>query len=95
MLKTQEIVNYINELDLLHNWWFIGGAVLFLAICLFMKWRLLLTTTISLTALIGLITYIGGRGTDLEQSSDGIFIFVGGGAAIMFFFIYMIFMRSE
>ncbi len=95
VLQTKEIVGYIQELDLLHSWLFIGGAVLFVGISLLMKWRLLLTATISLSALIAMTAYISARGTDLEQSSDGIFMFVGGGAAIMFFFIYMLFMRGD
>ncbi|OQY18025.1 MAG: hypothetical protein B6I36_07950 [Desulfobacteraceae bacterium 4572_35.1] len=94
-LQTKEVIGYINQLDLLHNWWFIAGAVLFVVLCLWLKWRLLLTCTLSLTGLIGLATYISTGNTNLEQSSDGIFIFVGGGAAIMFFFIYMVFMRGD
>jgi hypothetical protein len=95
LLETQQIINYINELNLLHNMWFIAGAVLFIAFSLFMKWRLLLTCTISLSALIALTSFVSGRGTDLGQSSDGLLFFVGGGAAIMLFFIYMLFMRGD
>lgn len=95
LLQTKEIIGYINELDLLHNLWFIVAALLFILISLFMKWKMLLTTTISLAALIVLATYVGNQGTDVSKSSDGIFMFVGGGAAIMFFFIYMTFMRGD
>ena len=95
MLQTKEIIGYINELNLLHNPWFIAGAVLFVLVSLFMKWKLLLTSTISIAALITLATYVGNQGTDVSKSSDGIFMFVGGGAAIMFFFIYMTFMRGD
>ncbi len=94
-LQTQEIIRYINDLDLLHNPWFIGGAVLFVLISLFMKWKLLLTVAISLVALITLTTLVSAQGTDVSKSADGIFIFLGGGAAIMFFFIYMTFMRGD
>lgn len=95
LLETKQIIGYINELDLLHNPWFIAGAVLFVLISLFMKWKLLLTTTITIAALITLVTVVSGQGTDVSKSSDGIFIFLGGGAAIMFFFIYMTFMRGD
>lgn len=95
MLQTKEIIGYINDLDLLHNPWFIGGAILFVLISLFMKWKLLLTSTISLAALISLATYVGTQGTDVSKSADGVLIFVGGGAAIMGFFIYMTFMRGD
>ncbi|MDY0191467.1 MAG: hypothetical protein RBR22_12105 [Desulfuromonas sp.] len=94
-LQTKEIVGYIQELDLLHNWLFIAAALLFVGVSLLMKWRLLLTCTISLSGLIAITTYVSARGTDLERSSDGIFMFVGGGAVIMFFFIYMLFMRGD
>lgn len=94
-LQTQQIIGYINDLDLLHNPWFIAGAVLFVLISLFMKWKLLLTATVSLAALITLTTLVSAQGTDVSKSSDGIFMFLGGGAAIMFFFIYMTFMRGD
>jgi phosphotransferase system glucose/maltose/N-acetylglucosamine-specific IIC component len=94
-LQTKEIVGYIQELDLLHNWLFIAAALLFVVVSLLMNWRLLLTCTISLSGLIAITAYVTARGTDLEGSSDGIFMFVGGGAAIMFFFIYMLFMRGD
>lgn len=95
ILQTKEIIGYINELDLLHSPWFIAGAILFVLVSLFMKWKLLLSSTISIAALIALATYVGTQGTDVSKSSDGIFVFVGGGAAIMFFFIYMTFMRGD
>jgi len=95
VLQTKHVIAFIQDLNLLHNWWFIGGAILFIVISLLMKWHLLLTCTISLSALIALTAFITQRGTDLEQSSDGIIMFVGGGAVIMFFFIYMIFMRGD
>lgn len=95
MLKTEQIIDYAYELDLLHNVWFILGAVLFVAVSLYMKWTLLLSTTLSLTALITIATLVSDRGTNLDKSSDGIFMFIGGGAAVMFFLIYMIFMRGD
>ncbi len=94
-LQTQQIIGCINDLDLLHNPWFIVGALLFVLISLFMKWKLLLTATVSLAALIALTTVVSSQGTDISKSSDGIFMFLGGGAAIMFFFIYMTFMRGD
>lgn len=94
-LQTQQIIGYINELNLLHNPWFIGGAVLFVIICLFMKWKLLLTSTVTIVALITLTTLVSAQGTDVSKSGDGIFMFLGGGAAIMFFFLYMTFMRGD
>ena len=95
ILQTKHIIGYINDMDLLHNPWFIAGAVLFVAISLFMKWKLLLTSTTSIASLITLATFVSTQGTDVSKSSDGIFIFIGGGAVIMFFFIYMTFMRSD
>ena len=95
MLETKQIINCVYELDLLHNVRFILGAVLFIAVSLYMRWHLLLTTTLSLTALITIATMVTEQGTDLEKSSDGIFMFIGGGAAVMFFLIYMIFMRGD
>ncbi|MBN2645769.1 MAG: hypothetical protein JXR59_09885 [Desulfuromonadaceae bacterium] len=93
--ETNQIVNTIHELDLLHNGWFIAGAVLFVVICLLMKWRMLLSCVLSITALVTLVYYVNGGNKNLEQSSDSLFLFVGGGAAIVFFLIYMVFFRSD
>lgn len=94
-LQTREIARYVQELDLLHNVWFIIATIVFIAVSLFLKWRLLLSCTLSLAALIALATAVSNRGTSLEQSSDGLFMFIGGGAAVMFFLIYMVFMRGD
>lgn len=94
-LQTEQIIGLINKLDLLHNPWFIAAAILFVVVSLVMKWRLLLTSTICLAALISLAAYVNTQGTDISKSSDGIFVFISGGAAIMFFFVYMTFMRGD
>lgn len=94
-LKTSMIIRYIADLNLLHNPWFIGGALLFILICLWLKWHLLLTCTLSLTGFVALVYLVHNTGTDLERSSDSLFIFVGGGAALVFLFIYMVFMRGD
>ena len=92
--ETKKVVAFIHQLDPLHNVTFMVIVALFIAISLFMKWRLLLSCTISLAALITLTTIISGQGTDV-QNSDSLFMFIGGGAVIMFFLIYMIFMRGD
>ncbi|MDY0213127.1 MAG: hypothetical protein RBR06_08990 [Desulfuromonadaceae bacterium] len=94
-LNTSTIIRYISDLNLLYNPWFIIGAVLFIAICLWLKWRLLLSCTLTLAGLIALIYFVRSSGTDLEHSSDSLFIFVGGGTALVFLFIYLVFMRGD
>jgi hypothetical protein len=94
-LKTSTIIRYISDLNLLHNPWFIAGAVLFVVVCLWLKWRLLLSCVLALTGLITLVSLVHNSGTDLERSSDSLFIFLGGGTALVFLFIYLLFMRGD
>ena len=94
-LKTSMIINYIADLNLIHNPWFICGAILFIVICLWLKWRLLLTCVLSLTGFIALVYLVFDTGTDLEHSSDSLAIFIGGGVVLVFLFIYMVFMRND
>jgi hypothetical protein len=95
MFETKHIVGYVTELDLLHDPWFIAGAILFIVVSLFLKWHLLLSCTLSLGGMIALVTFIHQRGTSLDNSSDSLFMFIGGGGIIVFFMIYMVFLRSE
>lgn len=94
-LKTSMIIRYIADLNLLHNRWFILGAVAFILICVWLKWHLLLSCTLSLTGFVALVYVVHSTGTDLERSSDSLFIFLGGGATLVFLFIYMVFMRGD
>ncbi len=94
-LKTSMIINSITDLDLLRNPWFIAGAILFVVVCMWMKWRLLLSLTMAMTGIIVLLTLVQSSGTDLEHSSDSLFLFLGGGAALVFSFIYLVFMRGD
>jgi len=95
LFETKHVVNYITELDLIHNPWFIAGAVLFIIVSLLLKWHLLLSCTLSLAGMVALVTVVHQQGTDLDKSSDSLFMFIGGGAIIVFFLIYMVFLRSE
>ena len=94
-LETQHVVNYVLDLDLIHNPWFIAGAIVFIIASLVLKWHLLLSCTLSLAGLIALVTAVHQQGTSLDNSSGSLFMFIGGGAAIIFFLIYMVFLRSE
>jgi len=94
-LKTSMIIRYIADLNLLQNPWFIGGAVVFVLACLWLKWHLLLSCTLSLTGFVALVYLVHDTGTDLERSSDSLFIFLGGGVVLVFLFIYMVFMRGD
>ena len=95
LFETQHVVTYVTELDLIHNPWFIAGALLFIIVSLILKWHLLLSCTLSLAGLITLVTVVHQQGTDLDKSSDSLFMFIGGGAIIVFFLIYMVFLRNE
>ncbi|MDD3800952.1 hypothetical protein [Desulfuromonas thiophila] len=94
-LETSVILDYIVALDLVHNPWFIAGALVFVVVSLYLRWHLLLSCTLSLAGLVTLVYFVHEQGTSLDRSSDGLFLFVGGGAAIVFFLIYMVFLRGD
>ncbi len=97
--ETTRVLAQLREMnlaDLIYNPWFLGivGGLALLA--LFMKWRVLLATILSLTGFIGLISYTLQKETTLDGlSNDTLMVFVAGGAGIVFVTIYLLFIKNE
>jgi hypothetical protein len=51
---------------------------------------------VSVTACTWLFSYVQQRGTELDSlGSESLLIFAGGGVAILFFTIYLLFIRGD
>lgn len=98
-LETGRIIQYLGEFqigDLIHNPWFLGSMGTLAVIALICKWRMLLATILGLTGLAWLISYTVQQGTELESAGNlNLLIFAGGGVAIMFVMIYLLFIRHD
>lgn len=97
--RTDQVMQQLQEWnigDLSTNPWFLGGFATIILITYFMGWR----------AIAGFISGIGGfvlvvslafsKGTGVAGiASGGLWIIVGGGAVVVFLFIYLLFIKSE
>jgi hypothetical protein len=65
--------------------------------CLIFKWRLLLATIVGLTGLAWLINYTVEQGTEVSEGlqSNSMIFFIGGGVAIVFLMLYLVFIKEE
>ena len=99
-LETSNVIAYLQNLDLqelIHNPYILGGTAGLAILCLWMRWRVLLALLLSLSGFIWLLSYTLAQDTSMEGgvASDTLFVFVIGGAAIVFLTIYLLFIRSD
>lgn len=98
--ETDRVVAYLQALDLqelVHNPYFLGGTAALAIFCLFMRWRVLLTTVLTVSGFAWLLSYTLARDTSLEggMGNDTLVVFVFGGVVIVFVAIYLLFIRGE
>jgi hypothetical protein len=97
--ETGRVFEYLKDLnleELIHNPWFLGSTALLSIIALIMRWRVLLALILGLTGFAWLISYTLQQETTIGSLSSGtLLIFVGGGSAIIFLIIYLLFIRSD
>jgi hypothetical protein len=94
--RTWQLLQDMNISELIHNPWFLGSIGVLSLISLFMRWRVLLVLLVSVTACTWLFSYVQQRGTELDSlGSESLLIFAGGGVAILFFTIYLLFIRGD
>lgn len=97
--ETERVVALLNEMnvgDLIHNPMFLGITAALAVLALIMKWRVLLATIVSITGFVGLISYTLSKGTSLQGMTDNtLIVFVGGGIAIVFLVIYLLFIKTD
>jgi hypothetical protein len=94
--RTWQALQDLNVGELIHNPWFLGSIGVLALVSLIMRWRLLLVVLVSVTAFTWLLSYVHQRGTELDGlANDTLLIFAGGGVFIIFFFIYLLFIRGD
>jgi ABC-type glycerol-3-phosphate transport system permease component len=99
-LETSAIIGYLQALDLqalVHHPYFLYGTAALAIFALFMRWRILLVTILTVSGFAWLLAYTMQQGTSLEGGvgNETLMVFVGGGAVIVFVAIYFLFIRSE
>ena len=98
--ETSKVIEFLAELDLerlVHNPYILGIIGGLALLCLWMRWRILLATLLSLSGFVWLLSYTLATDTSLEGgiSNDTLLVFVGGGAALVFLAIYLMFVSGE
>ena len=98
--RTEELLQFFKDSqisELMHSPYFLGVVAIILLICLIMKWRLLLATTVGIVGFAELLAYTTAHDTSLADGlgNESLMVFVGGGAAIVAIVIYLLFIKSE
>lgn len=99
-LETSAIIGYLEALDLhtlVNHPYFLYGTAGLAILALFMRWRVVLVTILTVSGFAWLLAYTMQQGTSLEGGvgSETLMVFVGGGAVIVFVAIYFLFIRGE
>lgn len=99
-LETENIITFLGQFDLatyIRNPIFLGTMGVLAILCLFFKWRLLLSTIVGITGLAWLISYTVARGTGIDEGlrTQNLLVFVGGAVAIIFVMIYLVFIKHD
>jgi hypothetical protein len=98
--ETGRILAYLQNLELqqlVQSPYFLGGTAALAILCLLMRWRVLLGILLSISGFVWLLSYTLARDVSLEGGigNETLLIFVGGGAALVFLVIYLLFIRGE
>jgi uncharacterized membrane protein YgaE (UPF0421/DUF939 family) len=99
-LRSEELLQFFKESqisELMYSPYFLGVVAIIILICLIMKWRLLLATTVGIVGFAELLAYTTAHDTSLADGlgNESLIIFIGGGAAIVSIVIYLLFIKSE
>ncbi len=97
--ETSRVIAFLKEMnvgELIHNPVFLGSTAALALLALFMKWRVLLATIVSVTGFVGLISYTLQQETSLSAMHDRtLIVFVLGGVAIVSIVIYLLFIKTD
>ncbi len=92
MLRLQEW----NVGDLSTNPWFLGGFAAVVLITYLIGWKAISGFIVGLGGFTLVLSLAIGKGTGVEGiAGGGLWILVGGGAAAVALFIYLVFIKSE
>ena len=97
--ETGRVIRLLHDLNveaLIHNPAFLGGMAAVAVVALFMRWRVLLVTVLSVVGFSGLVAYTLQQGTDVaNMHSNNVFAFIAVGVVIIIFVIYLLFIRGD
>ncbi len=82
--------------DLSTNPWFLGGFAVAIITTYFIGWRVISAFLVGIGGFTLALSYTVAQGTGTKGlEGDGLFVIVGGGAAAIALFIYILFVKSE
>ena len=97
--RTDQIMQQLqawNIADLNSNPWFLGGFAAAIIITYLIGWRAISAFLIGIGGFALALSYTLAKGTGTEGiEGGGIYVIVGGGAAAIGLFIYLLFIKSE
>lgn len=97
--RTDQVMQQLqdwNISDLSTNPWFLGGFAVIILFAYFMGWKAIAGFISGVGGFALVVSLALGKGTGVEGiASGGLWIIVGGGAVVVFLFIYLLFIKSE
>ncbi|SRR6056297_2372054 len=98
-LRTDQVMQQLqnwNVGDLNSNPWFLGGFALAILLTYFIGWKAISGFLVGLGGFALVVSFAVGKGTGTEGiAGGGVWILVGGGAAVIALFIYILFIKSD
>ncbi|MDX2481134.1 MAG: hypothetical protein QNK24_12480 [Desulfuromusa sp.] len=99
LFRTDQVMQQLQDWnigDLSTNPWFLGGFAIIILFTYFMGWRAIAGVISGIGGFALVVSLALGKGTGVEGiASGGLWIIVGGGAVVVFLFIYLLFIKSE
>ncbi len=97
--RTDQIMQKLQDWNvgnLSTNPWFWGGFIAIILFAYFMGWRAIAGFISGIGGFALVVSLALGKGTGVAGiESGGLWIIVGGGAIVVFLFIYLLFIKSE
>ena len=97
--RTDQVMQQLQDWnvgDLSTNPWFLGGFAAIILITYFIGWRAIAGFISGIGGFALVVSLAIGKGTGVDGiAGGGLWIIVGGGAVVVFLFIYLLFIKSE
>lgn len=98
-LRTDQVMQQLqnwNVGELNSNPWFLGGFAIAILLTYFIGWKAISGFLVGLGGFALVVSLAVGKGTGTEGiAGGGVWILVGGGAAVIALFIYILFIKSD
>ncbi|SDZ77369.1 hypothetical protein SAMN05660420_00239 [Desulfuromusa kysingii] len=97
--RTDQVMQRLQDWnvgELSTNPWFLGGFAAIILITYLIGWKAIAGFLVGIGGFALVLSLAVGKGTGVEGiAGGGLWILVGGGAAAMSLFIYLVFIKSE